>query len=171
MRYRLWQFWQMLWARPLSDEAYAAVMAVLTEPQLALFNRFNSTDQWHSYRVMCALQAAGHDQPDLLTAALLHDIGKTKLPISVWERSLIVAGQVLVPGKAAEWSLAEESRWQRPFVVKAQHPSWGAEMAEQAGCPPLTVSLIRRHQDTLAGRPLTEEDELLQILQWADDSN
>ncbi len=147
------------------------VTAVLTEPQLALFNQFSPTDQWHSYRVMCALQAAGHDQPDLLTAALLHDIGKTKLPISVWERSLIVAGQVLAPGKAVEWGQAETSRWQRPFVVKAQHPVWGAEMTEQVGCTPLTVSLIRRHQDTLTGRPLTEEDELLQILQWADDSN
>ncbi len=169
MRYRLWQFWQMVWARPLSDEAYAAVATVLTEQQLALFNQFTPTDQWHSYRVMCSLQAAGHGQPDLLVAALLHDIGKTKQPISVWERSLIVAGQVLAPDKAAEWGQAEESRWQRPFVVKAQHPAWGAEMAEQVGCTPLTVSLIRRHQDTLAGRPLTEEDELLRHLQWADD--
>ncbi|HID54408.1 MAG TPA: HDIG domain-containing protein, partial [Anaerolineae bacterium] len=156
-------------ARPLSAEAYGAVTAVLTEPQMALFNRFNFTDQWHSYRVMCALQAAGHDQPDLLTAALLHDIGKTKLPISVWERSWIVLGQMFLPGRAAAWGQAEAQGWRRPFVVKAQHPAWGAEMAEQVGCTPLTISLIRRHQDSLAGRPLTEEDELLQHLQWADD--
>ena len=171
MRYRLWQFWRAVWSRPLSAEAYAAVTAVLTAAQLALFNRFSPNDQWHGYRVMRALQTAGHDRPDLLTAALLHDIGKTKLPISVWERSLIVLGQTFLPGKAAEWGRAEARGWRRPFVVKARHPAWGAEMAEQAGCAPLTVSLIRRHQDAPAGRPLTEEDELLQHLQWADDRN
>ena len=46
-----------------------------------------------------------------------------------------------------------------------------AEMAEAAGSSALVVSLIRRHQDDLPETALSEEDELLHILQWADDQN
>jgi len=66
--------------------------------------------------------------------------------------------------------------WRRPFVVKAQHAAWGAEMAANAGSDPLTVWLIEHHQDVLAPLKASEEvgteaERLLRQLQWADDHN
>jgi hypothetical protein len=55
-------------------------------------------------------------------------------------------------------------------VVHAWHPQIGAEWAHQAGCEPLAVTLILRHQDKLRVIA-SEEDKLLAALQWADNLN
>jgi hypothetical protein len=117
------------------------------------------------------LHTAGHTHPDLLTAALIHDVGKTRHPLSIWQRSLIVLATVFMPGKVAAWGQGDGDGWQRPFVVKVQHPAWGAEMARQAGSRPLAIELIHRHQDPLPETAVTEADRLLHLLQWADDQN
>ena len=123
--YRLRQFWQNVAARPLTAVAQSEVSAQLTPAEMTLFQHFSNSDQWHSYRVMKTLQAANHIHPDLLTAALLHDVGKTRVPLSVWERSWVVVGQVIWPKKTAVWGQDAPLGWKRPFVVKAQHPAWG----------------------------------------------
>ncbi len=169
--YRVGQFWRVWRARPLPDEAWADITAVLTEEETALFKKFSLSDQQHSYQVLCTLQSAGETQPNLLAAALLHDVGKTRAPLSIWERSLIVLVQIFLPGKTAVWGQGKPQGWQRPFVVKAQHPGWGAAMAQAAGSQPQTIELIRRHQDSLPETAVTETDHLLRQLQWADDQN
>ncbi len=171
MRYRIWQFWQILWARPLSENTLADVRHILTASEFALFQRFDCNDQQHSVRVLQMLQDAGHVHPDLWVAALLHDVGKTKVRISIWQRSFIVLSYALSSERIARWGVGEAVGWKRPFVVKAQHPAWGAEMAEAAGATPLAVALIRRHQDVLGDTAVSEEDQLLRALQWADDQN
>lgn len=130
---------------------------------------------------MAVLTHAGHNEPALLTAALLHDIGKTRHPLPIVERVLVVLGNKFLPGRAASWGIGEPAGWRRAFVIKAQHAQWGAEMAAQAGSNPQVVELIRRHQDLLtlqevrvpAGVPVAaskeDNDQLLRLLQWADD--
>jgi hypothetical protein len=44
-------------------------------------------------------------------------------------------------------------------------------MVAAAGGDPLAVSLIRRHQDAMAETAESAEDELLRLLQWADNQN
>ncbi len=171
MRYRLWQFWQIVRAKPLTTAAWAEVTAVLTPAELQLFRRFPVNDQWHSVRVLRLVQASGGTEPALWKAALLHDVGKTQVRLTAWDRVVIVVGGAFWPGKTAVWGNGEARGWQRPFVAKAQHPAWGAAMAETAGCDPLTVILIRRHQDNLADITEPELKELLRILQWADDQS
>jgi hypothetical protein len=61
--------------------------------------------------------------------------------------------------------------WRRPFIIHAHHPAIGAAWAEEAGCDPLAVRLIVRHQEILTGQPADEEEKLLAALQWADDLN
>lgn len=168
--YRIKQVRHNLFAGPLPSQAWALVTAVLTPTEQQLFSLFSLSDQWHGYRVVTMLQAAGHHEHDLLVAALLHDVGKTKAPISVIERSLIVLAQWFLPKRVAQWGGGEPVGWKRPFTVKMQHPEWGANMAAQAGSSALTISLIRRHQDPLS-KINCEEDRLLQLLQWADDQN
>jgi hypothetical protein len=53
--------------------------------------------------------------------------------------------------------------------VAEQHPQWGAELAAQTGASPLTVALIRRHQEPFTSQPASMEEQLLGQLQTADD--
>lgn len=165
----------MVSAEPLPPAARREIADVLSERELALFQRYSLEDQWHSYCVLCTLKAAGYTHPDLLAAALLHDVGKMRLPLSIWERSLIVLAQFLLPRKTSAWGQGQARGWRRPFVVKASHPAWGADMARAAGSRPLTIALICHHQDNLADTGVVEmsaaEVQLLRHLQWADDQN
>jgi hypothetical protein len=104
----------------------------------------------------------------------------------VWQRAVIVLLERFAPHLLVRLSqeapqgyamslpkgpaLSLPKGWRRPFVVHARHPQAGAHWAEEAGCSPLTVALIRRHQDQSTGcSPLAvEEDQLLAALQAAD---
>ncbi|MCA9934843.1 MAG: HD domain-containing protein [Ardenticatenaceae bacterium] len=171
LAYRVGQFWRLLAASPLAVEAQLVVTAVLNPTQQQLFARFTPGDQWHSYQVLRTLEEAGHTHPDLQVAALLHDIGKTQARLTLWGRTLIVLTQHFFSAQLAVWGQGTAQGWKRPFVIKAQHPAWGADMAAAAGCSPLAVSLIRRHQDVVPETAVSEEDTLLRLLQWADDQN
>ena len=169
--YRLWQFWRNLTAVPLSSQEMAAITAVLTPEEASLFQRFSSSDQQHSYRVLYTLRAAGYTQPALLKAAVLHDVGKIEYDLTIWERSLAVLLAIVWPQRVEGWGQGEARGWRRPFVIKAQHPDWGADMVAAAGGDSLAVALIRRHQDMVLETANDEEDQLLRLLQWADDQN
>ena len=170
LRYRLRQLRDNLTAGPLSAAARREVVAALAPGELALFDRFSLADQWHSYRVLCDLRQAGYNDPDLTTAALIHDVGKTRYPLTAWDRTVIVLGAVLFPRRSVAWGQGRVDSWRRPFVVRARHPEWGAEMAAAVGASPAAVALIGHHQDKLAEMP-GELAELLRALQWADDRN
>ncbi len=81
---------------------------------------------------------------------------------------LLVKG---MPGRLKCYSEGQPNGCRRAIVVKAQHPIWGAEMAMEAGCTALTVSLIKRHHEYVADQKETEETQFLRALQWADNSS
>jgi len=168
--YRIRQLRDNLTAGPLTAEARAEIAQHLTAAERDLFFGFTYADQWHSYRVLRTLREAGYNHPDLLTAALLHDIGKIRCPLSIWDRTVIVVGSALFPRRAEAWGRGPLASWRRPFVARAQHPAWGAETAHEAGVRPAVVEMIRRHQDKVDGEE-DEIDRLLVTLQWADDQN
>lgn len=168
--YRLRQLRANLVAGPLSEPARQEVAEVLTAAELALFGRFSFADQWHSYRVLRCLRDAGYNHPDLLAAALLHDIGKVRCPLSIWDRTVIVVAGALFPGRVERWGQGPLESWRRPFVARLLHPEWGAQMAEDVGSRPAVVDIIRRHQAKLTSVQ-NEADQLLASLQWADDQN
>lgn len=169
VRYRLRQFWQLVTARPLSPTAWQEIENVLTPAEVALFRRYTPADRRHAYRVLRVLRDAGRDHPDLLAAALLHDVGKTRCRPRAWERVLGTVAERLFPDRSERWGAGEPRGWRRPFVIRAQHAAWGAEMAAAAGSSPLTVTLICRHQDEAATADMGETAVLLRQLQAADD--
>lgn len=171
VRYRLRQAWRNVTAGSLSAGAIDEIRALLSLQEMALFGRFCASDQAHSYRVMRTLRDAGETEPDLLKAALLHDIGKSEADLSVVDRTLIVIGEHFRPEQAAAWGAGPAEGWRAPFVVRARHAEWGARLAAGAGSNPRVVSLIRRHQDKGPLDPSNDEDALLARLQWADDQN
>ncbi len=171
IRYRAWQFWQAVKARPFTEKSKQEIGAILSEGELKLFKRQNISAQQHSYRVMRTLKSAGQDNPELLAAALLHDVGMTEVKTVWWDRPLVVLVETLFPEKSVRWAEGDLSSWRRPFVVRANHATWGAKAADGCGSSELTIELIRRHQDPHGEKSKGEFDEMLAWLQWADDMN
>ncbi len=156
------------WTTPV-DEAQAA--RVLSPALLALFRQMRRSERLHSLNVLRTLQDRGHNHPALLTAALLHDVGKINAPFHLWDRVIVVLVGELLPGRSQQWGEGAPRGWRRPFAIRAQHPRWGAELAAAAGADPMAVELIGLHQRHLDGPPRTELEHLLAALQAADDAN
>lgn len=171
MTYRARQFWNALQARP-DLQGVEEVRRFLPAPLMALFLQMQPVEQAHSIQIFQALREQGISHPDLLTAALLHDVGKIRCPLHPWERALIVVGKKILPKQVINWGNGEPAGWRRPFVVAEQHPSWGAELVAEAGAPTLVVKLIARHQQKPICDPRQAtllEDQLLSQLQVLDD--
>lgn len=166
--YRLKQFWLDLFPQRLTQQEQQEIEGQLGKRPFHLFTQYSPSDQSHAYRVFKLLKQASQTDDALLTAALLHDIGKAKYPLTIWGRVWPVVIKKLSPARYYRWGEDEVTVWKRPFAIKQQHPEWGARMAAKAGCDETAVSLIRRHQDPLP-HIQTEEDRLLERLQWADD--
>jgi hypothetical protein len=148
---------------------YGAVEAVLTPELLALFKRMRASEQQHSIRVMAHLQQAGYTDPDLLTAALLHDVGKARYPLNLFGRTAAVLVTRFAPRLADRWSGGEPRGLRRPLVIARRHPEWSAEEMAAAGASERAADLARRHQSKcLMGEPIGEEDRLLALLMAAD---
>jgi hypothetical protein len=181
--YRIHQTWSALTAKPEKSDL-EEVEDFLPPSQFALFKGLHPSEQSHSIAVYRGLLENGLEQPDLLTAALLHDVGKNRCPVHLWDRIVIVLGEEIVPSLAASWGEAEPDSWKRPFVVSQKHAGWGAQMAAAAGASQLTVDLINRHQEQVpAGNNAATnnhkdthpskltEDDLLALLQQYDNKN
>ncbi|HEM60722.1 MAG TPA: HD domain-containing protein [Chloroflexi bacterium] len=114
--------------------------------QLELFRQMSSMDQRHCLAVARALREAGHTEPSLLRAALLHDAGKALGPVRVWHRVGAVLINALWP---RAWHTAEDNdeTWLYPFHVHRHHAQLGAQLAREAGCGPEEVWLIAHHED------------------------
>lgn len=141
---------------------------------MALFDQMQPAEQTHSIGVFRKLREAGFTNRDLLIAALLHDVGKIKYPLRLWERVEVVIFKKIAPGFADTWGKAALKGWRKPFVVALRHPSWGAELAEQAGASQLTISLIKRHQDKVispVGFSTHSEEQFLYQLQFFDNES
>ena len=170
--YRVKQVLWALTARPLPSSDLKLLSELLSPAEQELFKQFSVNDQNHSIRVVRLLISQGHTHASLQKAAVLHDIGKTRVDrLSVIDRSVAVALKYLLPSRARQWGtldLKDAKRYQVPAIVEAQHARWGADMVLEIGVDDLTVSLIRRHQDKLPAGLNSEEDSLLVKLQAAD---
>jgi putative nucleotidyltransferase with HDIG domain len=146
-------------------------LVILEPEEVELFDRLSPAEQDHAFRVMKNVSQSEAVDRDVLSAALLHDVGKSRVPTTLSERSFAVIISTLMPNVASQLSQGEPRGWRRPFVVKAQHAAWGAELAAKAGSSLKVVSLIRRHQDEVRYEQLDDEDYQLGLLQRADNQN
>ena len=157
LTYRFRQFFFALAAKP-SKEEIEIVNQTLSPELQKIFYQLQSSDQKHSIEIFIKLKAQGEKDPDLLMAALLHDVGKCLFPLRLWERVMIVLGQMLFPDIVNKWGRGNVDGWKRPFVIARQHAQWGADLAKSAGASPLSVYLIRHHQDELNTNRKEEKD-------------
>ena len=173
--YRARQFWHAWSASPAAEDL-DAVKELLTPAQMALFNRMQPSEQAHSLAVMEQIRNAPGEisQPywhDLLVASLLHDVGKTRYPLHVWERVAIVLCEAVAPSLAERLGKGSPQGWRHAFVVARKHAEWGAEMAAEAGSSSLTTEIIRRHQNQPAAQAVSIAEELQRVLYAADNDH
>lgn len=168
--YRARQFFFALRATPTPSDLELA-RGMLPPEQFDLFREMQPSEQAHSVGMLRRLQAQGESNPHLLAAALLHDVGKTRFPLQVWERVLIVLSRALFPRQARQWGQGAPHGWRRAFSVAEQHPAWGGEMAAAAGASALTVELICQHQSMITGNLSPTAQALLHKLQAVDDAS
>ena len=167
LTYRSRQFWNALLS-PSKRVTNEALLPHLNSAQIVLFRRMQPAEQVHAYQIFKRLETAEQTTPDLLIAALLHDVGKILVPISIFDRMVIVLGKRLFRRAARRWGEGTPHGWRLPFVVAEQHAGWGADLASQAGASALAVELIRRHHDSPMRNPDSHIEHLLAALQAAD---
>ncbi len=160
--YRAWQFLMSLRAlgRPMSE---LEAERLLSPAGLALFGEMARYDRAHSLRVLRHLREKGIDEPALLQAALLHDVGKSskKERIPLLYRGPIVLSR----NRPRLWAWLSRERpagdLRYPFFLYRIHARRGAELARAAGLPEAVVTLIAAHHDedaTGLARLLQEAD-------------
>jgi hypothetical protein len=167
--YRARQFFGGLFAR-VSDADLRAAEAVLNPAACAWFRSLPRDLQWHGLQVMHDLQRAGIDRSDMLAAALLHDAGKAEGASGPLVRAFSVLAVHLAPDWSArrkEIDYREAQGIDRVLALAYRHPQIAAERAQQCGCDPVTIDLIRYHQDYERGKT----DPLLRLFQQVDDQN
>jgi putative nucleotidyltransferase with HDIG domain len=137
---------------------------------VSLFQTMPRYDQQHALNVLGTLQEMGHEDRDLLAAALLHDVGKTagqRGALRLWHRPAVVLMRAFWPGLLDHLGQDRQGSWRRPFFVQSHHAEIGAELARRAGCSPRTAELIRLHEDPLQ----VTDDPLRTALRLADSVN
>jgi hypothetical protein len=176
LRYRIGQGLRALTAftRPVDR---ALVGHLLAPVEAALFFRLKRGEQQHSIAVLRALlnDGGGPVPPPLAAAALLHDVGKIRAPLSVWEKTAAVLVRRFAPRLFARWSVAPAGArgrtWPiaRACVVYAHHPAWSADLMRRAGAHPDAVWLAAHHAEPAARWREHALYPLLVRLQTADD--
>ena len=141
----------------------ALVERVLPSPAGALFREMPVADRRHGLDVAKRLLAAGHDDRDLLAAALLHDVGKGHR-LRLWHRVAGVLLESFAPRALRRLASADPHSWRHPFHIYLHHGAISAEMAVNAGCEPRAGAFIR-------GQPDATDAPLLAALEAADDAS
>ncbi len=174
--YRAQQFWRTVFLKT-DPQQLAEAHLRLTSAQWALFSQMQPADQAHAMRMLHRLLEQGENQPDLLVAALLHDVGKLRYGLNPFERAIVVLAQLILPRYSRRWSAMPATGWEalpgwhKAFIVAEHHAKWGADLAHQVGVSPLAEALIGLHDQPFRGDTLGTENRLLNALRVADNKS
>lgn len=161
--YRIQQFAAAVTAR-VSAEEQALARRLLTPAEYALFRLMPRYDQRHCLDVYGTLATAGHTDPLLLRAALIHDCGKVAddgRPMSLgWYLLTTVIKRI----PALYIAVGRPGTPLEPVQRYAEHAWRGAALAAQAGSPERIVTMLRHYHDPAPCGPAA-------LLQWADEQH
>lgn len=142
----------------------AVAHRLLPDRALALYQAMPMADRRHALDVVDKLLAAGHDDRDLLAAALLHDTAKGER-MRLWHRATGVLLEALAPGFLRRLASDDPRSWRHPFHLYLDHARLSAELAANAGCGPRVGAFITGAADEGA------DAHLLAALKRADDAS
>jgi HD domain len=138
---------------------FALARQFLTQPLMELFEGQHPRDIVHSADTARWLLERGHDDPDLVAAGLLHDIGKGEQ--RRFDRTVyVLASHARVVRRLGATGSRFEVR--RAVARTLTHSETGAFALEMAGASGRLIELTLRHHEA-AG-----DDRVLALLQQAD---
>lgn len=158
--YRIWQFLSSLRALLVPPEDGAA-RRLLAPAEYALFRHMARYDRAHCLRVFHLLREQAGQDPLLLKAALLHDVGKSagkeRIPL-LYRGPIVIARRV---PKLWVWLVRERPQGHplRPFYLYVTHAARGAHMVRAAGSPEAVAVLIQVHHAEAAEGPARQLQE------------
>lgn len=142
-------FWSLRPARvDLVDAAW--VESILSQRELAAFNRMGVRDRAHSIGVARAVEAnlasLGESGDDrwILPAALLHDVGKSDASLGTFGRVVAtLAGWIAGDDMAAVW--AQKKGMTRRIGIYLMHPEIGRDILLLAESDPRVATWAAEH--------------------------
>lgn len=158
--HRVNQFVAHVRARVTPDEA-ALAHRVLPAPLADRFDGMPVADRRHALDVAGRLLAAGHDDPDLLAAALLHDVAKGHR-MRLWHRIAGVLLEAFAPAVLRRLASPDPDSWRHPFHLYLHHAELSAHVVTTAGGSARTAAFIRgtaSGDDARLQRALTDADD------------
>ena len=165
MFYRVHQFIHAIF--PLIDSLEITwALDNLPPKACSLFLKQSRPEQRHALDVAQSLMKEKNtltltNYQNLLTAALLHDCGKSKVCNRLWHRVFIVLMQKM---PQSIWSRLERSHtvFSTPLKTASQHAIWGSNLAQRAGLNHVICLLIHEHHSpkTELGRILESADKV-----------
>lgn len=120
-------------AKPLEPAERERVMRLLQPSEIAMFFGQDVADQRHGLDSATHVEDRTQDRPDLIRAALLHDVGKRHAGLGPFSR--ILASLVIRSG------LPRTSR----IAAYENHGPLGAADLERIGAEPAVVAFAARH--------------------------
>ena len=123
--------------------------ALLTPAELRCFRALQSREQRHAIDVLRHLQATGEPSPDLLAAALLHNVGKGR--VRLYERVAYALLAMFAPRLLDRVAAPDGRGFRLAMAAQRDHPARGAEALAAIGVRPRVLALVRAHHDASPG--------------------
>ena len=142
----------------------------LSNCEFEAFLAMARSEQLHSLKVLHSVLAECPKAPSaLISAALLHDVGKSRYRLSIWQRTLAVLIEAIAPRASRRLSQTETlSSWRAPFVVRRHHARWSGEILRGCDSDADVIWLVERHQQKAEEYRGNRRYSLLASLQRAD---
>ena len=140
------RFFGSMWPSGPSTVNEQWVQSVLTHDQQKLWRRMSRADRRHAVTVARRVERRLGDEATapILTAALLHDVGKVSAGLGTYGR--VVATLVsAATGRSMAAAWTEGKGFTRRVGLYLRHPELGADMLALAGCDTLAVTWAREH--------------------------
>ncbi|HTN99844.1 MAG TPA: HD domain-containing protein [Microthrixaceae bacterium] len=165
--HRAGRFFRSLTAGAPSPEATAWAECHLSVGEQRAFARLGPGDRSHSIGVAKAVEANLGDEGDwVITAALLHDIGKSVPGLGTYGRVIAtICGALVGQDMADHW--AEKSGMTRRIGLYLKYPVLGVDILELAGSDERVIAWSAEHH--LSEEEWTIPLEAGRLLKAADD--